>query len=79
MWFSTMHPMGNFGIMEFPFFNFMVFGFMWWVIKIIVFIWVVLDILKRDDLETLEKILWLLVVWFLGIVGAIIYYFLSKR
>ena len=71
--------MGNFGITGFPFFDFMFFGFIWWIIKIIVFIWVVLDILKRDDLEILEKILWLLVVWFLGIIGAIIYYLLSKR
>ncbi|XRO77422.1 PLDc N-terminal domain-containing protein [Methanocaldococcus sp. 10A] len=60
-------------------FNFMFFGFMWWLIKIIIFIIVVLDIVKRDDLTTLEKILWLIVVWFLGIIGAIIYYLLSKR
>ncbi len=79
MWFYPMHPIGDFGIMGFPFFDFMFFGFIWWIIKIIVFIWVVLDILKRDDLEILEKILWLLVVWFLGIIGAIIYYLLSKR
>jgi hypothetical protein len=77
MWISPM--MGNFGIMRFPFFDFMFFGFFWWIIRIIVFILVVLDILKRDDLEILEKILWLLVVWFLGIIGAIIYYLLSKK
>ena len=77
MWISPM--MGNFWIMRFLFFDFMFFGFFWWIIKIIVFIWAILDILKRDDLEILEKILWLLVVWFLGIIGAIIYYLLSKR
>lgn len=74
-----MHPIGDFGMIGPPFFDFMFFGFIWWIIKIIVFILVVLDILKRDDLEILEKILWLLVVWFLGIIGAIIYYLLSKR
>ncbi|WP_421077395.1 PLDc N-terminal domain-containing protein [Methanothermococcus sp. Ax23] len=79
MWFSPMNMMGNgFGITELPFFGFMFFG-LWGIIRIVVFILVVIDILKRDDLDTLEKILWLLVVWFLGIIGAIIYYLLSKR
>ena len=55
MWISPM--MGNFWIMRFPFFDFMFFGFFWWIIRIIVFILVVLDILKRDDLDALEKIL----------------------
>ena len=62
----------------FDVFGFIFFG-LWGIIRIVVFILVVIDILKRDDLDTLEKILWLLVVWFLGIIGAIIYYLLSKR
>jgi prolipoprotein diacylglyceryltransferase len=66
-------PMG-FGMMGFP-----IFMGLWFVIGIIVFIIVLIDILRRDDLDALEKILWILVVWFLGIVGAIIYYLLSKR
>jgi prolipoprotein diacylglyceryltransferase len=66
-------PMG-FGMMGFP-----IFMGLWFVISIIVFIIVLIDILKRDDLDTLKKILWILVVWFLGIIGAIIYYLLSKR
>ena len=70
MWFM---PMG-FGMMGFP-----IFMGLWFVIGIIVFIIVLIDILRRDDLDALEKILWILVVWFLGIVGAIIYYLLSKR
>lgn len=69
-----MDMMGN----DFGIFGFMFFGF-WGIIRIIVFVLVVLDILKRDELGTIEKILWLLVVWFLGIIGAIIYYLLSKR
>ncbi|AEH06168.1 PLDc N-terminal domain-containing protein [Methanothermococcus okinawensis] len=74
MWISPMNMMmGNYWN-----FGFMFFGF-WTVIKIIVFILVVVDIVKRDDLDILEKILWLLIVWFLGIIGAIIYYLLSKR
>jgi hypothetical protein len=73
------HPVDNFVGMGFPFFDFMFFGVIWWIVKIIVFIWVVLDILKRNDMEILEKILWLLIVWFLGIIGAILYYILSHR
>ncbi len=65
-------------MMGFPIFGFFLWG-IYFIIKIIVFIIVVIDILRRDDLDTLEKILWLLVVWFLGIIGAIIYYLLSKR
>jgi len=70
-------PMG-FGMMGFPFFGFSFMG-LFFVIGIIVFIIVFIDILRRDDLDALEKILWILVVWFLGIIGAIIYYLLSKR
>jgi prolipoprotein diacylglyceryltransferase len=66
-------PMG-FGMMGFP-----IFMGLWFVIGIVVFIIVLIDILRRDDLYALEKILWILVVWFLGIIGAIIYYLLSKR
>ena len=78
MWFMPMGmPMG-FGMMGFPFFGFPFMG-LFFVIGIIVFIIVLIDILRRNDLDTLEKILWILVVWFLGIIGAIIYYLLSKR
>ena len=78
MWFMPMGmPMG-FGMMGFPFFGFPFMG-LFFVIGIVVFIIVLIDILRRDDLDTLEKILWILVVWFLGIIGAIIYYLLSKR
>ena len=77
MWFMPMGmPMG-FGMMGFP-----IFMGLFFIIGIAIFIIIIIaivDILKRDDLDTLEKILWILVVWFLGIIGAIIYYLLSKR
>ncbi|WP_423793364.1 PLDc N-terminal domain-containing protein [Methanocaldococcus indicus] len=60
-------------------FSYLFFGFLFWIIKLIIFIVVFIDILRRDDLDTLEKILWILIVWFLGIIGAIIYYLLSRR
>ena len=53
MWFSPMNMMENFGIIGAPF-GFMFFG-LWSVIRIVVFILVVIDILRRDDLDTLEK------------------------
>ncbi len=77
-WFSPIQPMGYFGFIGFPF-DFMFFGVIWTIVKIIVFILVILDIIKRDDLDTLEKLFWLLIVWFLGIIGAILYYIFSKR
>lgn len=73
-------PIG-FGMVGFPIFGFFFMG-LFFVIGIAVFIIIIItivDILKRDALDTLEKILWILVVWFLGIIGAIIYYLLSKR
>ena len=73
MWFMPM----DFGMMRFP-----IFMGLFFIIGIAIFIIIIIaivDILKRDDLEVTEKILWILVVWFLGIIGAIIYYLLSKR
>ncbi|XRO75547.1 PLDc N-terminal domain-containing protein [Methanocaldococcus sp. 28A] len=70
MWFMPM--------MGFPIFGFFFMG-LWFIIRIIIVIIAIIDILRREDLEILEKILWILVVWFLGIIGAIIYYLLSKR
>ena len=43
------------------------------------FIWAIIDIIKREDLDTGMKIVWLLVCFFLGILGVAIYYFVGRN
>lgn len=47
-------------------------AFIFWVVMLI-------DIIQRDFKKHDDKIIWLLVVIFAGIIGAIIYYFIVKR
>ena len=42
-----------------------------WIVEII-------DVLRRDFVEPFNKIIWLLVVFFLHGLGALIYYFVGK-
>ena len=41
-------------------------------------LWMLIDCLKRDFKKDIEKIAWMLVLIFLHILGAIIYYFVVK-
>ena len=41
-------------------------------------IWMLIDCLKRDFKKDVEKIVWVLVIIFLQLLGAIIYYFVVK-
>ncbi len=41
-------------------------------------IWMLIDCLKRDFKKENDKIVWVLVIIFLHIIGAIIYYFVVK-
>ena len=49
------------------------------VLSLVAFIWAVIDIVKRGDLEVGMKIVWLLVCFFLGILGVAIYYFVGRK
>ncbi|MEF3254384.1 MAG: PLD nuclease N-terminal domain-containing protein [Deferribacterales bacterium] len=40
--------------------------------------WAIIDILK-SDFKGVDKIIWLLVVFFLNILGAILYYFIGTK
>lgn len=42
-------------------------------------IWALVDVIKRDDFEGNNKIIWLLVVILLQGFGAIIYYFAGRK
>ncbi len=47
-------------------------GFVFWIFMLI-------DVAKRNFKEQNEKIVWILVVALVGIIGALIYYFVVKK
>ncbi|MFH5803969.1 PLD nuclease N-terminal domain-containing protein [Alienimonas sp. DA493] len=46
--------------------------------SVIAFIWALVDIIKREDLDGTMKLIWILVVLFTGVLGAIVYYFVGR-
>ncbi len=53
-------------------FGLFVFSFIFWLFMLI-------DCVKRNFKEDSEKIVWVLVIIFTGIIGALIYYFVVKK
>jgi hypothetical protein len=49
-----------------------VFVFIFWILMLI-------DCAKRKFKTDIEKIVWILIIIFVGLIGAIIYYFVVKR
>ncbi len=63
------------GWMFFPFFFTMgIFG----ILGLIFWIWLLIDCIKRSFKTDTEKIVWVLIFLFLGILGALIYLFVIK-
>ena len=58
-------------VMMFAVVGIFIFLFIFWILMII-------DVAKRDFKEDSEKVVWILVLVFLGWLGAIIYYFVVK-
>jgi len=60
----------------------MIFGLLATAVSIIAFVfWILMlvDCIKRKFKDDIEKIVWILVIIFTNIVGALIYYFIVKR
>jgi len=65
----------------------MAIGFMFFMLIIVILLvlglifWIamIIDCAKRNFKKDSEKIVWILVLIFLGVLGAIIYYFVVKR
>jgi len=65
----------------------MAIGFMFFMLIIVILLvlglifWIamIIDCAKRNFKKDAEKIVWILVLIFLGVLGAIIYYFVVKR
>ena len=49
-----------------------IFAFVFWILMLI-------DCIKRKFKDDTEKIIWILVIIFTGIIGALIYYFIVKN
>jgi len=50
------------------------------LIGLIALVWVIYDVLvNQKEMSTGEKVLWILIALILGLIGAIIYYFVVKR
>jgi len=45
----------------------------------IAWVWALIDILKSDFKDGTNKIVWLLVVFFLYILGVLLYYFIGRK
>lgn len=57
-------------------------GLIFAAVSILAFIfWIkmLIDVIKRNFKKTDEKIIWIIVVIFAGIIGALIYYFVVKK
>ncbi len=49
------------------------------IASIVLWIWMIIDCAQRKFKKSDDKVIWILVLIFLGIIGAIIYYFVVKR
>ena len=49
-----------------------IFAFVFWILMLV-------DCIKRKFKDDTEKIIWILVIIFTGIIGALIYYFIVKN
>jgi hypothetical protein len=52
----------------------------WGIIVLISVIWVIYDLFTYNRaMSTLKKILWIIIVFLLGIIGVILYYLIGRR
>jgi hypothetical protein len=42
-------------------------------------IWMIVDVVKRTEAELPDKTMWIILVILLGVIGALVYYFVKKR
>ena len=69
----------TFGLMFIPFFFTMgIFGFLIAILGTVFWLWVLIDCVKRTFKSDTEKMVWVLVLILLGLLGAVIYYFVVK-
>ncbi|MFQ6136305.1 MAG: PLDc N-terminal domain-containing protein [Candidatus Hydrothermarchaeales archaeon] len=57
----------------------MLFLFPFIVLWIMGVLWATADVVKREDLDAGNKIIWVLVIWLLWFVGIVVYFFFGRR
>ncbi len=58
-----------------------IFTLLWGLISVLLFVfwvWMLVHAITNTGLPSAEKIVWVLVIFFLPLLGAILYYFLGK-
>lgn len=57
-----------------------IFATIWSIIVLASIVWVIYDVLTQNkSLSNFMKVFWIIIVLVLGIIGAILYYFLGKE
>ncbi|MFH1331872.1 MAG: PLD nuclease N-terminal domain-containing protein [archaeon] len=49
-----------------------------WILAFVFWIWMLVDVVTRRFDDNIEKLVWVLVIIFANIIGALIYYFIIK-
>lgn len=55
-----------------------VFVFIIWILALVFWIWMLVDAVTRKFDDNIEKLIWVVVIVFLNIIGALVYYFVVK-
>ena len=48
------------------------------ILQLVMWIWMLVDCLKYEPSEGNEKVIWILLMVFLGIIGSLLYYFIRR-
>ena len=59
--------------------GFLAFGFTMGILFLVFWVWMIVDCVKRKFKSDNEKIVWILIILFAKIIGALIYFFVVKN
>ncbi|QDT45741.1 hypothetical protein Pan241w_58690 [Gimesia alba] len=48
------------------------------ILQLVMWIWMLVDCLKNEPAEGNDKVIWVLLMVFLGIIGSLLYYFIRR-
>ncbi|QDV53805.1 hypothetical protein Enr17x_58880 [Gimesia fumaroli] len=48
------------------------------ILQLVMWIWMLVDCLKNEPSEGNDKVIWVLLMVFLGIIGSLLYYFIRR-
>ncbi|MBI5398556.1 PLDc N-terminal domain-containing protein [Candidatus Woesearchaeota archaeon] len=56
----------------------MLFLFFWVVLLFVFWIWMLINCIRNDRISRDERLIWVIVIVFLNIIGAVLYYFFGR-